>query len=287
LFNFLIQLRIKKEKKDYYYKNMTSNNLQTTIDSFTRLLSIMDELRKKCPWDQKQTFDSLRNLTIEEVYELADAILEKDSSEIKKELGDVLLHIVFYSKIASETNTFTIGDVIDSLCEKLIYRHPHIFGDEKADNQTQVLERWEELKLKEKGRPKTVLGGVPESLPALIKANRIQSKARAVGFDWEQKEQVWDKVEEELQELKHEIFTNESQEKIEQEFGDFLFSMINAARLYGIDPETALERTNKKFKRRFEYLESQTIAKGLDLKEMTLQQMDVFWDEAKKLEKKY
>ena len=264
---------------------MELSHEHSTLASFERLLNIMDELRDKCPWDQKQTFETLRNLTIEEVYELADAVLEKDTDEIKKELGDILLHIVFYAKIGSETNDFTMQDVIDSLCEKLIYRHPHVFGEETLENQEQVKERWEQLKLKEKGRPKTVLGGVPVSLPAMVKASRMQQKARSVGFDWEEREQVWDKVREELGELEYEIRTNESQDKIEQEFGDFMFSMINAARLYGIDPETALERTNKKFKRRFEYLESQTIAKGKDLREMSLAEMDVYWDEAKKMEK--
>jgi XTP/dITP diphosphohydrolase len=246
----------------------------------------MDELREKCPWDKKQTFETLRNLTIEEVYELADAIIQQNSQEIKKELGDLLLHIVFYAKIASETNEFNMKDVIDSLCEKLIYRHPHVFGEESLQNQEQVKERWEQLKLKEKDRPKTVLGGVPETMPALLKAMRMQQKARAVGFDWEYKEQVWDKVQEEISELSHEIQTSQNPEKIEQEFGDVLFSIINAARLYGVDPETALERTNKKFKFRFEYLESQTMAKGISLKDLSLEQMDVFWNEAKKIEKK-
>lgn len=259
---------------------------EQTLESFARLLHIMDELRQKCPWDQKQTFETLRNLTIEEVYELADAIMQQNSQEIKKELGDILLHIVFYAKIASETNEFTIQDVIDSLCEKLIYRHPHVFGDESLENQEQVKERWELLKLKEKDRPNTVLGGVPETMPALLKAMRMQQKARAVGFDWEYKEQVWDKVQEEITELSHELQSSNNHKKIEQEFGDVLFSLINAARLYGVDPETALERTNKKFKFRFEYLESQTMAKGISLKDMSMEQMDVFWNEAKKFEKK-
>lgn len=256
-------------------------NSHNALESFDNLLKIMDELRVKCPWDKEQTNDTLRNLTIEEVYELADAILEGNPQEVKKELGDILLHIVFYAKIASETNQFDIKDVIDSLCEKLIYRHPHVFGDDNLQNQEQVKERWEQLKLKEKDRPKTVLGGVPVSLPAVVKASRMQQKARAVGFDWEIKEQVWDKVTEELQELQYEIQSGESKEKMEQEFGDFMFSLINMARLYGIDPETALEKTNKKFKRRFEYLESQTLTKGLDLHQMSLEQMDVYWNEAK------
>lgn len=258
----------------------------TPASALNRLLHIMDELREKCPWDKKQTFESLRNLTIEECYELADAILEQKTDEVKKELGDVLLHIVFYAKIASETGDFTITDVINSLCEKLIYRHPHVFGEETLENQEQVKARWEELKLKEKGRPKSVLGGVPNSLPAMVKAARMQQKARAVGFDWEQKEDVWNKVEEELGELKHEMTLENNFDKIEDEFGDFMFSMVNAARLYGIDPETALERTNKKFKRRFEYLESKTLAQGKDLRAMSLQEMDMYWNEAKQQERK-
>lgn len=258
----------------------------TPASALNRLLHIMDELREKCPWDKKQTFESLRNLTIEECYELADAILEQKTDEVKKELGDVLLHIVFYAKIASETGDFTITDVINSLCEKLIYRHPHVFGEETLENQEQVKARWEELKLKEKDRPKSVLGGVPNSLPAMVKAARMQQKARAVGFDWEQKEDVWNKVEEELGELKHEMTLENNFDKIEDEFGDFMFSMVNAARLYGIDPETALERTNKKFKRRFEYLESKTLAQGKDLRAMSLQDMDMYWNEAKQQERK-
>ncbi|MDR1760961.1 MAG: nucleoside triphosphate pyrophosphohydrolase [Bacteroidales bacterium] len=261
-----------------------NTNYTTASESFVRLLHIMDELREKCPWDKKQTFETLRNLTIEECYELADAILEQKNDEIKKELGDVLLHIVFYSKIASETAGFSITDVINSLCEKLIYRHPHVFGDESLENQEQVKERWEQLKLQEKGRPKSVLGGVPNSLPAIVKAARMQQKARAVGFDWECKEHVWDKVEEELAELKHELKAD-NHEKIEEEVGDFLFAMVNTARLYGIDAETALEKTNKKFKRRFEYLESKTIAQGKDLRAMTLQEMDEYWNKAKKIER--
>ena len=258
--------------------------MNETLASFQTLLDIMDELRAKCPWDKEQTFESLRNLTIEETYELADAILEKDLNEIRKELGDVLLHIVFYSKMGSEVGAFDMKSVIDGLCEKLIYRHPHIFGNETAETQEQVLGRWEQLKMKE--HKKSVLSGVPKTLPAVIKAARMQSKARAVGFDWEKPEDVWLKVQEELNELKYEIDTNQSKEKIEGEFGDFMFSLINVARLYDIEPETALERTNAKFKRRFEYLESKTIAQGRNLRDMTLAEMDVFWDEAKALEKK-
>ncbi|MBK8809050.1 MAG: nucleoside triphosphate pyrophosphohydrolase [Bacteroidales bacterium] len=261
--------------------------MKETLQSFEKLLNIMDELREKCPWDKKQTIESIRNLSIEETFELADAILKNDMVEIKKELGDILLHIVFYSKIASETNEFTIKDVIDSLIEKLIYRHPHIFATDKVNDDKEVLIKWEELKLKEKGREnKSVLAGVPNSLPALIKANRIQQKARAVGFDWEKREQVWEKVEEEINELKHEVLITKDKEKIENEFGDVLFSLINAARLYDIDPETALEKTNRKFISRFQYLESQTIAKGVNLKELSLEQMDVYWNEAKEIEKK-
>lgn len=257
---------------------------QAAMNAFGRLLEIMDELREKCPWDKKQSIHSLRNLSIEEVYELADAIIQEDYPEIKKELGDVLLHIVFYAKIASEQHSFNIEDVINSLCEKLIYRHPHVFGDETLSDSQQVKERWEQLKQNESGRKNTgVLSGVPTSLPALIKASRMQSKARAVGFDWDVKEDVWDKVREELQELQDEVTQADNKERIEQEFGDFMFSIINAARLYGIDPETALEKTNKKFQRRFNYLESQTLAKGIDLRDMDVSQMDVYWNEAKKM----
>jgi XTP/dITP diphosphohydrolase len=262
---------------------MEQKHKQEALDAFARLLDIMDELRAKCPWDKKQTFETLRNQTIEEVYELADAILENDTDEMKKELGDVLLHVVFYAKIGSEQDAFTITNVIDSLCEKLIYRHPHVFGEESLDNQQQVKERWEQLKQKEKGRKKGVLSGVPEFLPAMIKASRMQSKARAVGFDWDNKEDVWDKVSEELQELKVELFETHNKEDIEAEFGDFMFSIINAARLYGIDPETALEKTNKKFRRRFNYLESHTLEKDIDLQKLTVEQMDVYWNEAKKM----
>lgn len=254
------------------------------LQEFKKLLDILDELRQKCPWDKKQTNESLRTLTIEEVYELADAIILKDNNEIKKELGDILLHIVFYSKIGEENNSFNIYDVIKGINDKLIYRHPHIFGDVKVDSSKEVEENWERLKLKE-GNKKTVLGGIPESMPAIIKAHRIQDKVRGVGFDWTEKEQVWDKVKEEYEELMFEI-KNNSQEKIEEEFGDFLFSIINAARLYGINPENALEKTNKKFISRFNYLEEKTISRGIDLKHMTLDEMNVIWEEAKKLNKK-
>jgi XTP/dITP diphosphohydrolase len=254
------------------------------LESFERLLDIMDELREKCPWDQKQTFESLRKLSIEEVYELGDAILKMDKNEIKKELGDILLHIVFFSKMASETNDFDIGDVIRFLIEKLVYRHPHVFGETVVQNAQQVEENWEALKLKEKDREKRVLGGVPNSLPALVKANRIQEKARGVGFDWEHKEQVWDKVKEELLEFENEIRYN-NQKRMEAELGDLIFSIVNAARLYDLDPESALERTNQKFISRFNYLEEQTLLKGKSLHNMSLEEMDVFWEEAKKNEK--
>lgn len=255
------------------------NTMQEKLIAFEKLLHIMDELREKCPWDQEQTFESIRNLTIEETYELADAILKKETREIKKELGDLLLHIVFYAKIASETNKFDIKDVIDSLCEKLVFRHPHVFGDVNVNNSSEtVKQNWEELKQKEGN--KTVLGGVPEALPALIKANRVQEKVRAVGFDWDEKEQIWEKVHEELGELQYEIKVNDP-DKIEAEFGDLFFSLVNAARLYGIDPETALERTNRKFIHRFNYLEQNTIKKGLSLKEMNLDEMNKIWEEAK------
>lgn len=256
--------------------------MQRKLEQFERLLNIMDELREKCPWDRKQTLESLRHLTIEETYELGDAILQNDLPEIKKELGDILLHIVFYAKIADEKKAFDIADVIDSLCEKLIYRHPHIFGDEVADDAQTVLENWEALKLKEKGRKKkTVLEGVPKSLPAMVKAHRVQDKVRGVGFDWEEKEQVWDKVKEEFNEFEEEVKAGNVAD-MEKEFGDMFFSMVNAARLYGIDPEAALERTNLKFIKRFNYLEEHTIAKGKSLHDMSLDEMNVIWEEAKK-----
>lgn len=251
------------------------------LKAFERLLIIMDELREKCPWDKKQTLESLRHLTIEETYELADSILDKDMSGIKKELGDVLLHIVFYARIGSETGDFDIADVINSLCDKLIHRHPHIYGDVKVDNEEQVKENWEKLKLKEGN--KSVLGGVPVSLPSVVKASRIQEKARAVGFDWEKPEQVWEKVEEEMNELKHEVDSKASPEKVEGEFGDLMFSLINYARFVGVNPEDALEKTNRKFIKRFQYLESEAAKAGRKLDEMTLEEMDKYWNEAKKL----
>ncbi len=250
------------------------------LKAFERLLIIMDELREQCPWDKKQTMESLRHLTIEEVYELGDAILDNDLDEVKKELGDVLLHIVFYSKIGSETNDFDIADVCNSICDKLVDRHPHIYGDVVVENEEDVKRNWEQLKLKE-GK-KSVLEGVPKSLPAMVKANRIQDKVAGVGFDWEQPEQVFEKVEEELSELKVEI-ANGDKDAIESEFGDVLFSMINYARFLKVNPENALERTNKKFIKRFQYLESKAEDLNKSLKDMTLSEMDVFWEEAKSI----
>lgn len=257
--------------------------MKKKMDSFKRLLEIMDELRVKCPWDREQTFESLRNLTIEETFELADAISEGNMTDIRKELGDLLLHIVFYAKIASEKHEFDIKGVIDSLCEKLIFRHPHVFGDANVNNSSDVMKNWEELKQREGSG--NVLAGVPKSLPALIKANRVQEKVRAVGFDWDKREQIWDKIEEELCELKVEVEA-ENPHEIEKEFGDLLFSIVNAARLYGIDPETALEKTNRKFIKRFNYLEEQTIKKGNSLKEMKLDDMNTIWEQAKKFDPK-
>lgn len=252
------------------------------LESLGQFLDVLDILRVKCPWDAKQTNESLRTNTIEEVYELSDALVGGDNNEIKKELGDVLLHIAFYSKIAEEKGAFHIGEVADTLKEKLIFRHPHVFGDTKVGTAGEVSQNWEQIKLKEKGGNKTVLGGVPESLPSLIKANRIQEKARNVGFDWETKEDVWKKVKEELSEVETEI-AGMNQEKIEDEFGDLLFSIINAARLYGVNPDNALEKTNRKFIKRFNYLEAKAKEMGKPLKEMTLAEMDKFWEEAKKL----
>lgn len=258
------------------------HNKEEKMEAFGRLLDILDELRVKCPWDKKQTNESLRPNTIEETYELCDALMRDDKNEICKELGDVLLHVIFYAKIGSEKGDYDIKDVCDKLCDKLIYRHPHVFGEEKSETVGQVLDNWEQLKLKEKDGNKSVLSGVPAALPSLIKAYRMQDKARHVGFDWEKKEQVWDKVKEEFSELQVEI-ANLDKDKAEAEFGDLLFSVINAARLYGINPDNALERTNQKFLRRFNYLEEHTLKKGIQLKEMTLEEMDVIWDEAKKL----
>ena len=257
--------------------------MNETLKSFDQLLEILNELRQKCPWDRKQTFDSLRTLTIEEVYELSDAILERDWDKIKKELGDLLLHVVFYAKMADEQEKFDINDVIKALNEKLIYRHPHVFGEQQVNGEEEVLENWEKLKIKEKGGNKGVLDGVPQSLPALIKAYRIQEKVSHVGFDWEKAEDVWDKVHEELAELEHEIKAGDKQ-KAEQELGDYIFVLINAARLYGLNPEDALEKTNKKFINRFKYIEEKARQMGKQVDELTIREMDSLWEEAKKLE---
>ena len=256
------------------------NSRKKQLQGLDRLLTIMDELRAQCPWDKKQTLQSLRHLTIEETYELGDAILDNNLAEVKKELGDLLLHIFFYAKIGSETNDFDIADVANEICDKLINRHPHIYGDVKVDNEEQVKENWENIKLKE-GK-KSVLEGVPNSLPALVKANRIQEKVSGVGFDWERPEQVFEKLQEELAEFKAEIKANDA-DKMEAEFGDVLFSMVNYARFLNISPENALERTNKKFIKRFQFLELKAKAMNKSLKQMTLDEMDVFWEQAKNL----
>ena len=251
------------------------------LEAFNRLLEIMDELREKCPWDREQTLDSLRNLTIEETYELADAIMDQDLEEIRKELGDLILHIVFYAKIGSEKGAFDITDVLNGINSKLIFRHPHVFGNLEVKDSVEVRENWEELKIKEGN--KSVLSGVPISLPALIKSHRIQDKVRAVGFDWDHKEQVWDKVTEEINEVKYELINGNQREKMEDEIGDLLFSIVNAARLYDIEPETALERTNRKFIHRFKYLETKANQMGKSLKEMNLEEMEAIWEEAKSI----
>lgn len=256
---------------------------QEKIEAFGQLLDVLDTLRVKCPWDAKQTNESLRPNTIEEVYELCDALIADNSPEIKKELGDVLLHVCFYSRIAQEKEQFDVADVCNALVDKLKFRHPHIYGDVKADNADDVKRNWEELKLKEKGGNRSVLAGVPSALPALIKANRIQEKARNVGFDWDTKEQVWDKVQEEISEVSAEIKAG-NQANLEKEFGDLLFSLVNAARLYGVDPENALELTNRKFISRFNYLEQKAKERGKSLREMTLQEMDAIWNESKRFE---
>jgi MazG family protein len=265
--------------------SVPDNTRQNKLKAFDRLLTIMDELRENCPWDKKQTLESLRHLTIEETYELSDAILEGDMTEIKKELGDLMLHMVFYSRIAAETRAFDVADVLNAICDKLIERHPHIYGDVIANDEETVKANWEKIKLKTGS--KSVLEGVPGSLPALVKAIRIQDKARGVGFDWERKEQVWEKVEEEMQEFKKE-FNAERNEAINKEramaeFGDLLFSLVNYARFIEIDPEEALERTNKKFIKRFQYLETESAKEGKKLGEMTLAEMDKYWERAKTL----
>jgi len=251
------------------------------LEEFRKLLDIIDELRAKCPWDMKQTNDSLRKLTIEETYELAGAIIDGDDKEICNELGDIMLHIVFYSKIGTEKGTFGIADVLRGINTKLIYRHPHVFGEVKVSGSTEVEQNWEKLKMNEREKYKPVLSGVPASLPSLIKANRIQEKVRGVGFDWEVREQVWDKVEEEISELKDEVNSG-NKDRLESELGDVLFSLVNAARLYEIDPEAALEKTNRKFIKRFNYLENETLVKGRSLHDMTLDEMNVIWEESKK-----
>ncbi len=260
------------------------NYRQNQLQAFNRLLDIMDELREKCPWDKKQTMASLRHLTIEETYELSDAILRNNLDEVKKEIGDLMLHLVFYAKIASETKTFDLAEVLNTLCDKLIFRHPHIYGSTEANTEEEVKRNWEQLKIKEGN--KSVLGGVPVSLPALVKAMRIQEKARGAGFDWENKNQVWEKVEEELEEFKSEYQLKEEQEidqeKATAEFGDLLFSLINFARFIDVNPEEALEKTNLKFIKRFQYLEQQASKAGKSLTQMTLTEMDVYWEQAKK-----
>lgn len=272
---------------------------QAKLEAFGRLIDILDELREKCPWDRKQTMESLRPQTIEETYELSDAIMHSDLKEISKELGDLLLHVVFYAKIGAEQGEFDIVDVINRLCDKLVYRHPHVFGDVKVSGSDEVVQNWEELKTKEKDGNKRVLSGVPVTLPPLLKAYRMQDKARAVGFDWEQKDQVWDKVSEELGEFRTELAAMEeagrsgdreqmasAAARAENELGDYLFSIVNAARLYDLNPDTALEKTCAKFRSRFTYLEEHTIRQGRSLKDMTLAEMDEIWEEAKKLEKR-
>ena len=256
------------------------NTRSEQLAAFDRLLTIMDELREQCPWDRKQTMQTLRHLTIEETYELGDAILDNDLEEVKKELGDILLHIAFYAKIGSETQDFDIADVAHGICDKLINRHPHIYGDVKVENEEQVKQNWENIKLKE-GK-KSVLEGVPNGLPSLVKANRIQDKVAGVGFDWEKPEQVFEKLKEELGELQEEVEANDA-DKMESEFGDVLFSMVNYARFLKINPENALERTNKKFIKRFQYLEQKAKEAGKTMSDMTLAEMDVFWEEAKQL----
>jgi MazG family protein len=257
------------------------NEKDARLEEFRKLLDIIDELRTKCPWDMKQTNESLRKLTIEETYELADAVLSGNDNGIKDELGDLMLHIVFYSKIGSERGKFDIADVLRGINEKLTYRHPHVFGNISVSGASEVEENWERLKMKENHSYKPVLSGVPASLPAIIKSNRIQEKVRGVGFDWEEREQIWEKVQEELKELREEI-ENGNTDRIESELGDVFFSLINASRLYGIDPEAALEKTNRKFIKRFNYLEKETLSKGISLHDMSLDEMNVIWEEAKK-----
>ncbi len=266
----------------YHFRNRNMNTKEQKLEAFGRLLDVMDELRVKCPWDAKQTNESLRTNTIEEVYELCEAIIKNDNQEIKKELGDVLLHVVFYSKIAEEKDSFDIADVCNSLCDKLIFRHPHVYGEDVANTAGEVEHSWEQIKLKEKGGNKTILEGVPSSLPSIAKAHRIQDKARNSGFDWNKKEDVWLKVREEIEEVEAEIGTM-NPEKMEAEFGDLFFSLVNAARLYKVNPDNALERTNQKFIKRFSYIEQEAKKQSKNLKEMTLAEMDEFWEQAKKI----
>lgn len=256
--------------------------MEEKLKAFERLLNIMDELRAGCPWDKKQTLESLRHLTIEEVYELSDAILENDLNEIKKELGDLMLHIIFYAKIGSEKEAFNIKDVLDHISDKLVYRHPHIYSDTEVSSEEDVKNNWERLKLKE-GK-KSVLEGVPQSMPPLVKAYRIQEKVKGVGFEWEYSQQVWNKVIEELNELRHEVDSNAEKDRMEDEFGDLLFALVNYARFIGVNPEDALERTNKKFIRRFQYIETESLKDGKNLIDMSLAEMDVYWNKAKSLE---
>lgn len=263
-------------------KKSSKTGMKDKLDAFERLLKIMDDLRAGCPWDKEQTLESLRHLTIEEVYELSDAILDGNKAEIKKELGDLMLHLVFYAKIGSETNDFDIKDVLDGISEKLIFRHPHIYGDTEVSGPEDVKNNWEKLKLKE-GK-KSVLEGVPKSMPPLVKAYRIQEKVKGVGFEWEFREQVWAKVQEEMGELKFEVENGGSKEKMEDELGDLLFALVNYSRYIGINPEDALERTNKKFIRRFQYIETESAKDGLKIENMSLEEMDVYWNKAKSLE---
>lgn len=273
--------KLRKKLRISYQK---MQNLEKKKQAFGDLLEVIETLRQGCPWDRKQTWESLRPLSIEEMYELGDAVLENDASEIKKELGDLLMHMVFYAQIGEEKNAFDIADVLEAICEKLRYRHPHIYGDIEVKDAQEVAQNWEQLKLKEKGRKHRVLEGVPVSLPALVKAYRIQDKVRGVGFDWKKREEVWEKVKEELTEFESEV-EKADPEKMEEEFGDLLFAMVNASRLYGINPENALEKTNQKFIRRFSYIEQKAHEANRELKDMTLEEMEAYWQEAKKEEK--
>ena len=271
-------------KNNYYLSPSEDPKRSEKLAAFDRLLTIMDELRAQCPWDKKQTLESLRYLTLEEVYELSDSIINKDYAELEKELGDIMLHLVFYAKIGSEKELFDIESILTAISDKLVHRHPHIYGDVKVVDENEVKDNWEKIKLKEKGK-KTVLGGVPKSLPALVKSLRIQEKAKGVGFEWEKKEQVWDKVEEEIKEFVDEVNNSieldEKHDRLEDEFGDVLFSLINYARFLDINPENALERTNQKFIKRFKYIEAEAVRNGFNIAEMTLEQMDELWNKAK------